>query len=46
MCTEGSFTINMLHFQYEFKKGDTVLIPAIIDGFEIIGEATLLEITI
>ena len=28
------------------KKGDTVLIPAIIDGFEIIGEATLLEITI
>ena len=46
MCTEGSFTINMLHFQYEFKKGDTVLIPAIIDSFEIIGEATLLEITI
>lgn len=46
MCTEGSFTINMLHFQSEFKKGDTVLIPAIIDGFEIIGEATLLEITI
>jgi mannose-6-phosphate isomerase len=46
MCTEGSFTINMLHFQSEFKKGDTVLIPAIIDGFEIIGEAILLEITI
>ncbi len=46
MCTEGSFTIHMLHFKAEFKKGDTVLIPAIIDGFEIIGEATLLEITI
>lgn len=46
MCTEGSYTINMLHFKAEFKKGDTVLIPAIIDGFEIIGEATLLEITI
>jgi mannose-6-phosphate isomerase len=46
MCTEGSFAINMLHFQSEYKKGDTVLIPAIIDGFEIIGEATLLEITI
>ena len=46
MCTEGSFTINMLHFKAEFKKGDTILIPAIIDGFEIIGEATLLEITI
>ncbi|WP_396198594.1 type I phosphomannose isomerase catalytic subunit [Flavobacterium sp.] len=46
MCTEGSFTINMLHFKAEFKKGDTILIPAIIDSFEIIGEATLLEITI
>ena len=46
MCTEGSFIINMLHFQSEFKKGDTVLIPAIIDGFEIIGDASLLEITI
>jgi mannose-6-phosphate isomerase len=46
MCTEGNFTINMLHFQSEFKKGDTILIPAIIAGFEIIGEAILLEITI
>jgi mannose-6-phosphate isomerase len=46
MCTEGSFTIIMLHFKAEFKKGDTILIPAIIDGFEIIGEATLLEIAI
>jgi mannose-6-phosphate isomerase len=46
MCTEGSFTINMLHFQATFKKGDTLLIPAIIDDFEIIGESTLLEITI
>ena len=46
MCTEGSFTIIMLHFKAEFKKGDTILIPAIIDSFEIIGEASLLEITI
>lgn len=46
MCTEGSFTINMLHIKAEFKKGDTILIPAIIDSFEIIGEAFLLEITI
>ena len=46
MCTEGSFTINMLHFKAEFKKGDTILIPAIIDSFDIIGEASLLEITI
>ncbi|WP_396149364.1 type I phosphomannose isomerase catalytic subunit [Flavobacterium sp.] len=46
MCTEGSFTINMLRFKAEFKKGDTILIPAIIDSFDIIGEASLLEITI
>lgn len=46
MCIKGSFTVNMPHFQAEFKKGDTLLIPAILDGFEIIGEASLLEITI
>ena len=46
MCAKGSFTINMLHFKAEFKKGDTILIPAIIASFEIIGEASLLEITI
>jgi mannose-6-phosphate isomerase len=46
MCTKGSFTVKMLHFQTEFKIGDTLLIPAILDGFEIIGEASLLEITI
>jgi mannose-6-phosphate isomerase len=46
MCTEGSFTISMLHFQSEFRKGDTLLIPAIIDDFEIFGDASLLEITI
>lgn len=46
MCIKGSFTVKMLHFQTEFKKGDTLLIPAILNGFEIIGEASLLEITI
>ena len=46
MCIKGSFTVNMPHFQAEFKKGDTLLIPAILDGFEIIGEASVLEITI
>jgi mannose-6-phosphate isomerase len=46
MCTEGSFTLNSNNVEKKFKKGDTVLIPAIIDCFEIIGVATLLEITI
>ena len=46
MCTEGCFSINMLHFKGTFKKGDTLLIPATIASFEIIGETSLLEITI
>jgi mannose-6-phosphate isomerase len=46
MCTEGSFTLNSTNLEKNFKKGDTVLIPAIIDSFEIIGVTTLLEITI
>ncbi len=46
MCTEGSFSINMLHFKGTFKKGDTLLIPATIASFEIIGETSLLEISI
>ena len=46
MCTEGSFSLNMLHFKGTFKKGDTLLIPATIASFEIIGETSLLEISI
>ena len=46
MCTEGSFVLVTPHFKSEFKKGDTVLIPAILDEFQIIGETSLLEITI
>ena len=46
MCTEGSFVIVTSGSVSEFKKGDTVLIPAIIEEFEIIGETSLLEITI
>jgi mannose-6-phosphate isomerase len=46
MCTEGSFTLKSNILTIKIKKGDTVLIPAIIDCFEIIGVATLLEITI
>jgi len=46
MCTEGNFTLITTDSQSEFKKGDTVLIPAILQEFEIIGETSLLEITI
>jgi mannose-6-phosphate isomerase len=46
MCTEGSFVLVTPNSKSEFKKGDTVLIPAILDEFQIIGETSLLEITI
>lgn len=46
MCTEGSFVLVTSYSKSEFKKGDTVLIPAILDVFQIIGETSLLEITI
>jgi mannose-6-phosphate isomerase len=46
MCTEGNFVLVAPNSKSEFKKGDTVLIPAIIEEFQIIGETSLLEITI
>jgi mannose-6-phosphate isomerase len=46
MCTEGRFVLVTSNSKSEFKKGDTVLIPAIIEEFQIIGETSLLEITI
>ncbi len=46
MCTEGNFELVTSNSKTEYKKGDTVLIPAIVEQFEIIGETSLLEITI
>ena len=46
MCTEGGFALITSNFKAEFQKGDTILIPAIMDEFQIIGETSLLEITI
>jgi mannose-6-phosphate isomerase len=46
MCTEGSFVLVTPNSKSEFKKGDTVLIPAILEEFQIIGTTSLLEITI
>jgi mannose-6-phosphate isomerase len=46
MCTEGGFALVTSNFKAEFQKGDTILIPAIMDEFQIIGETSLLEITI
>ena len=47
VCTEGDFTITAQNGpEYSFRKGDTVLVPAQLTDFELIGNATLLEIFI
>lgn len=46
ICTEGSYTIEYDGVKYDFKKGDTVLIPAALKAFVLNGTATLLEIYI
>lgn len=46
MCTQGSFQINANGKIYNYGRGDTILIPASMSDFELIGNATVLEIYI
>lgn len=46
MCTEGEFSVYYNHHNFEFKKGDTILLPSVLAEFQLIGQANLLEITI
>jgi len=46
MCVEGSFELEYNKETYSYKRGDTVLIPAEMDEFEISGKASMLEIYI
>ncbi|MCV9933888.1 class I mannose-6-phosphate isomerase [Flavobacterium sp. LS1R47] len=46
MCIEGVFEIGYENAIYQYKKGDTVLIPAAIDAYVLKGEASILEVTI
>jgi mannose-6-phosphate isomerase len=46
MCVEGNFEIENKGESYNYKTGDTVLIPAEMTSFEINGKASLLEIYI
>lgn len=46
ICTEGEFSVEIGAEKYTFKKGDTILIPAVLKVFILSGEATLLEICI
>ncbi|WP_268847655.1 type I phosphomannose isomerase catalytic subunit [Flavobacterium aestivum] len=46
MCIEGSFEIEYNTVKYNYKKGDTVLIPAAMNEFSLSGKASILEIYI
>ncbi|MDI9312053.1 MAG: hypothetical protein QM535_17700 [Limnohabitans sp.] len=46
MCTEGDFSVICNQEQFTFTMGDTVLLPAVISEYQLIGQANLLEITI
>lgn len=46
MCVEGGFQIRYQFDTYEYTRGDTVLIPANMVDFKLIGKASLLEIYI
>lgn len=46
ICTEGNYSFTAGEKSYNFKKGDTILVPAALRVFNLEGEATLLEIYI
>jgi len=46
MCVEGSFELVYNGEKYNYKKGDTVLIPAAIKAYVLNGKASILEIYI
>ena len=46
MCVEGNFEIEANEIPYHYKKGDTVLIPASLTQFKMMGKGSVLEIYI
>jgi mannose-6-phosphate isomerase len=46
MCINGNFEIEYNSQRKSYKKGDTILIPAILNNYKLIGNASLLEIYI
>jgi mannose-6-phosphate isomerase len=46
MCTEGEFDLVVNKEKQSYKKGETVLIPAIITDYFLVGKASILEIYI
>lgn len=46
MCVEGEFSLLVGGESYQYSKGSTVLLPAVITDFQLKGEASILEIYI
>ncbi|SHG10366.1 mannose-6-phosphate isomerase, type 1 [Flavobacterium micromati] len=46
MCIEGNFEITTSESKFQYKKGDTVLMPAALNSFHLSGKASILEIYI
>ncbi|MBP6181750.1 type I phosphomannose isomerase catalytic subunit [Flavobacterium sp.] len=46
MCVEGAFEIDFNNIKLQYRKGDTVLIPAAMNTFSLNGKASILEIYI
>ena len=46
MCTEGAFSMKQDGVEHQYKKGDTILLPAAILSYQFIGNASILEIYI
>ncbi len=46
MCVDGTFDLLLDETSFHYQKGDTILIPAAMDHFQIAGKASLLEIYI
>lgn len=46
MCVEGEFELTLQDEKYRYSIGDTVLIPAQMESYQLIGKASILEIYI
>ncbi|NDP26727.1 MAG: mannose-6-phosphate isomerase [Flavobacterium sp.] len=46
MCVEGEFELKSEGVKFEYKKGDTILIPAALNIYALSGKASILEIYI
>ncbi len=44
MCTTGNFSVRYNEEKYDFQRGNTILIPAVLNEYTLEGEAELLEI--